>query len=496
MKSWTTRFFCFLKQTLCISHPDARFPQAAKIRIMKMTSKLIVTLTLGTFVLFSRNGALAQTPEIISQPASQSVEVGAAVAFSVVATGSDSLAYIWRFNALEIADATNSVLTIPYVQAEHAGYYDVIVSSLDGTVSSDIATLTVTNTSIPEPLPPTIESQPASQSVVVGGSVLFSVTATGGEALSYIWRFNTLEIPDATNSVLEMTNVQPEQAGSYDVIVSNPDGSVTSDIATLSVTNPLPPAETFLDFNDDGKADLLWVHSSGTIAAWFMDGTNLLSASVLSLVAPADWRMAGQADFDKDGNLDWLWHHPGGALQLWLMDGTNQLGILDLHGRTNGGWRVSGLADFNDDGNTDILWHHGNGTVSLWLFEGTTFKEAMLLNEGKRTRGGWKVAAVLDVDVDGSPDIVWQHGGGRIFNWFMDGTTILRTEEFRFERRTANSWKVVSTTDLNGDGRGDLIWQHPSGSVAVTLLTEAGRFSAPLRNGRPVKPGWSVGETE
>ena len=95
-------------------------------------------------------------------------------------------------------------------------------------------------------LPPTITSQPASQSVLPGTNVTFSVSATGGEPLSYQWRLNGANIPGATNSTYSITNVQPADGGSYDVLAANPGGAVASLIATLKVTvGALPFADNF-----------------------------------------------------------------------------------------------------------------------------------------------------------------------------------------------------------------------------------------------------------
>ena len=84
--------------------------------------------------------------------------------------------------------------------------------------------------------PPLLTSQPAGQTVVAGQNALFSVTAGG--AVGYQWRANGLLLPDATNSVLLLRNVQFTQAGDYVVAVFNAAGSVVSTAATLTVVAP------------------------------------------------------------------------------------------------------------------------------------------------------------------------------------------------------------------------------------------------------------------
>jgi hypothetical protein len=85
------------------------------------------------------------------------------------------------------------------------------------------------------PAAPSITSQPQGKTVPVGTNVAFTVTASGTGPLFYQWNFNGASLLDATNSTLALVNVQPEQSGEYRVIVTNSIGSVTSQVATLTV---------------------------------------------------------------------------------------------------------------------------------------------------------------------------------------------------------------------------------------------------------------------
>ncbi len=95
---------------------------------------------------------------------------------------------------------------------------------------------------------PVILQQPANQTVRdanygVGSVATFSVVAMGRPPLSYQWLGDGAPIPGATNRVLRFVNpttgVQPT---SFRVIVSNESGSVTSQVATLTLlTTNRPP---------------------------------------------------------------------------------------------------------------------------------------------------------------------------------------------------------------------------------------------------------------
>ena len=94
-------------------------------------------------------------------------------------------------------------------------------------------------------IPPTILTPPASQTVWAGRDASFAVTAFGTEPLSYQWRHDGVDISGATSATYNLPGVQPNQAGSYTVVVSNYGGSVTS----------APPA-------------VLTVPVPGTVVAW------------------------------------------------------------------------------------------------------------------------------------------------------------------------------------------------------------------------------------
>ena len=83
---------------------------------------------------------------------------------------------------------------------------------------------------------PVITSQPTNQTVTVGGTSTFSITASGAAPLSYQWNFNGTNLSGATNTSLTLTNVQWNQAGNYAVLVTNLYGSILSSNAVLTVT--------------------------------------------------------------------------------------------------------------------------------------------------------------------------------------------------------------------------------------------------------------------
>jgi len=80
---------------------------------------------------------------IVTQPADQTVVQGQPTTFSVVAGGTPPLTYQWLFNYTDISSATNSSYSVPSAQPADAGYYSVIVSNANGSVTSALAVLKV-----------------------------------------------------------------------------------------------------------------------------------------------------------------------------------------------------------------------------------------------------------------------------------------------------------------------------------------------------------------
>lgn len=171
-------------------------------------------------------------PAIATQPASLSIDAGQAARFTVSASGGGTLAYQWRKGGAAISGASAATYTIAATVAGDAGSYDVVVSNSAGSVTSAAATLAVAAASSL----PVIVTQPVSQSVLAGASLTLTVTASGSGALTYQWRKAGIPIAGATASGYTIARVAAADAGTYDVVVSNADGSTASNSLTLSVT--------------------------------------------------------------------------------------------------------------------------------------------------------------------------------------------------------------------------------------------------------------------
>lgn len=179
--------------------------------------------------------AAAVAPAITTQPANQTVTVGQTATFSVIATGTAPLGYQWLKNSANITGATAASYTTPATAStDNGAQFDVVVSNGAGSKTSTMARLTVNAAA----LAPTIATQPANQTVTVGQTATFSVTATGTAPLTYQWQKNSANIAGATSATYTTPATASTDTGAkFDVIVSNALGSQTSTMATLTV-NP------------------------------------------------------------------------------------------------------------------------------------------------------------------------------------------------------------------------------------------------------------------
>ncbi len=120
------------------------------------------------------------------------------------------------------------------------GKATITVTVKDGGTSNNVVTRTFTVTVASTTTTRTSGSQvsfskPLTNCVaLVGQTKTLSVTATGTGTLKYQWKFNGTNLPSAVSSVLTLSKVTTNQAGTYSVVVSNSSAS-TNSTAKLTV---------------------------------------------------------------------------------------------------------------------------------------------------------------------------------------------------------------------------------------------------------------------
>jgi hypothetical protein len=212
---------------------------AAEVHQVSRTSSDITfgaALTLNVPSLVFPPGPSDDTPtiQITHQPESLAVPELGPASFTVNYRGWPNRIQ-WYKRGLSgpeaLAGATARTLTLPQTRAGvDDGAYFAVLSTSSNEVASTDATLTVTQA------PPFIAVQPAGQAVAPGDPALFQVAAYGSVSCTYQWRFNDVDIPNATNSTYEIPSATAADLGRYSVLVSNALGTVLSTEAQLSVS--------------------------------------------------------------------------------------------------------------------------------------------------------------------------------------------------------------------------------------------------------------------
>jgi len=211
------------KSTLVLAHVTAAHAGSYSVAV----TNLVTTVTSQPVAL-----TVLSPPLITAHPLGVSTSLGQRADFTAGATGTGPLLYAWRRNGTPLAGATTTTLTLPSVQPADAGSYTFVVTNTVGSVISNAAVLVVQFDA------PAIATHPVSQTVNAGATATLGVGATGG-ALTYQWRRNGAPLAGATGATLVLSNVTGALAGSFDVVVTNPAGTLTSNVAVLGVR--LPP---------------------------------------------------------------------------------------------------------------------------------------------------------------------------------------------------------------------------------------------------------------
>lgn len=212
---------------------------AAQYRVVVYGSANSVTSSAATLTVTSA----AMAPGISVQPAPQTITAGQNASFSVTATGT-SLSYQWQHSMdggttyTAEAGATNATLTLNAVAQVHNGHFlRVVVSNSLGSVTSTAALLTVNAATAAA----TITQSPVNQSVTAPATATFSAAASGTPTPTLQWQINVAGSWSDIAGAISASYTTPattvgDNGKQYRVIATNATGSVTSNMATLTVS--------------------------------------------------------------------------------------------------------------------------------------------------------------------------------------------------------------------------------------------------------------------
>lgn len=216
-------------------------------------------------------------PVIMTQPVNATVTENTPAKFSVKAAG-ENLKYQWYIATSEngsywrpwlipsgtiagdFTGLTESELTFKKTKLSYSGKmkFKCVISNAAGTVETNEVFLYVTGNEAPSA--PVITKQPASAAVTEGENVTFAVTATG-DGITYRWYKNGAAIDGATGAAYTFAAALADNGAVFRCEVSNSAGTVTSNEATLTVTEKNTPKPMLLlgNVSEEGKGSAVSV---------------------------------------------------------------------------------------------------------------------------------------------------------------------------------------------------------------------------------------------
>ena len=235
-----------------------------------------------------------------------------------------------------------------------------------------------------------------------------------------------------------------------------PDG-ITAGFASTLGSMAQPSALTV-----NGKATGVFTGSqAGGTAALTVTVDNQTVAESIAVGAPAQRRPVG-GDLDGDGLPELIvWRAPTGTWY-WLpsSSGYNAANAASKQWGNQPLGDVPLLADIDGDGVSDlIVWRASTGTW-YWLTSSTGYDYAAASSKQWGNQGLGDVPMLADIDGDGRADLVVWRASTETFYWLTSSTGYDYASAGSKAWSTQASGDVPKIGDFDGDGRADLaIWR-------------------------------------
>jgi hypothetical protein len=187
-------------------------------------------LTADAIETIRRDGATRLTgtgepPVIDVQPQDASLVAGVQHVLSVSAEAVPLPSYQWRKLGQNIPGANSASFTLPAVGPGDVGGYDVVVFNAFGSVTSEVAVITLGGAIA-------FVRQPVDEHIYYGDDAHFAAEVTSTNA-TFVWLRNNGTVSGATNRILTIQDVMDTSEPAYLVIASDETGSITSAVVRL-----------------------------------------------------------------------------------------------------------------------------------------------------------------------------------------------------------------------------------------------------------------------
>jgi hypothetical protein len=363
--------------------------------------------------------------------------------------------------------------------------------------------------------------------------VVYSVAAQDGSTTNIPVVVNTADptVPDFSTATAVATGMRPVALATADIDGDDkPDLVVANSFSTavsvlLDRTPPGALHPTFApradiptglgprmvataDFNRDGKVDLAVVNGPGNNVSILLN-TTAPRASAPTFATKVDIPLdqgptsIASADFNHDGIADLVIGNPQQST-ISVLVGTTPAGAATptfatkVDVTTDAGPAAIAIGDFNRDGRPDVATVNTSGSVAVLLDTMTpgattaAFASRVSLPTGTNPTA----IAAADVDGNGAVDLVVADQGGSTVSVLLNQTAAgasIATFAAKLDVAQSTAPTAVALSDLDGDGRPDIITTQSTATITANLTTSAAgsapMFSAPSTFALDTAPG-------
>ena len=235
------------------------------------------------------------------------------------------------------------------------------------------------------------------------------------------------------------------------------------------------------DFNDDGLSDLVVTYSNtNSYEVFLSNGDGTVTSLGICTTSPVGWNIHS-GDINEDGNVDLIYIHSTLYLLLGYGDGTFGVPI-ELPYLWSG---YSSMKDLNSDGHLDVVTGPGD-SVYVLLGDGLGGFEKSWGYCANQSDFCYLSEIACDLDLDGAQDLIcaYYYGGGiadyaiATFKGYGDGTFMEPVSYYPYQSNTVIEY--VETGDFNEDSYPDIAGAGEASldqyAVAVFINQQDGTF--------------------
>ena len=202
------------------------------------------------------------------------------------------------------------------------------------------------------------------------------------------------------------------------------------------------------------------------IASWVLNSTGGVETVRLLGLTPG-WSIKSAGDIDGDGVSDLIFQCSG-LVAVWFMNADGSVRSGKLIGNA-GGWEVRGCGDFFGTGRAQLFFQNGS-TVAYWQMDTNGAFQSYGVYPGL---GSWQLRGVGRAASANQGEAFFLNAGTMAI-WFRDGSTsnivgVLARPNPALPVSVINplynvgAWQLKGVVDMDGDGTSDLLWQSPDG---------------------------------